>query len=350
MISDQESTNVGITPEPTVIHIKSDAQNRTALWVILSGAVGFLLPVCSCAIFGLLALLAVGAGGSTLTGPVRTVSGTGDAVAIVRVEGTITASDDQNAVTGAASARVIADLEAAAADPDVKAIVLRIDSPGGSVTGSAQIHEAIVQIDKPIIVSMATLAASGGYYISAPADYIFARADTWTGSLGVIMTVYNAEGLLEEVGVDIRNITSGDNKDLGSVWSELTPEQEAILQILVDEAYEEFVRIIAEGRGLAEADVRLLADGRIYSGPQALASGLIDELGNFDAAVQKAAELGGIEGSPAVIEYERTPSLADSLLGISEGLQQSEADKILATLNELMSPVLAYRYMGPAPN
>ena len=350
MSTDEQPSRPGASSQPVVIHLQNEGQNRTALWVLLSAITGFLLPVCSCSFIAIVGLLALGAASSTDLGPIPQISGTGDAVAIVRIEGVITASDNANNIAGAASARVIADLEAAANSDTVKAIVLRVDSPGGSVTGSAQIYEAIDAIDKPVVVSMASLAASGGYYVSAPADYIFARADSWTGSLGVIITIYNAEGLIEEVGIDVQNITSGANKALGSYWDELTPEQAAILQALVDEAYDEFVRITVAGRGLTEEEVRLLADGRIYSGRQALANGLVDELGNFDAAIQKAAELGGISGTPALIEYERTPSLEDMLLGISTGLQQSEADKVLGTLDHLLTPVLEYRYHGPAPN
>ncbi|MCB8961243.1 MAG: signal peptide peptidase SppA [Ardenticatenales bacterium] len=350
MAMDEQYSATGANGQPIVIQLKNSGQNRTALWAVVGAITGFLLPICACGILGFLGILALGTSTSPALGPVTQISGTGDAVAIVRIEGTITASDNPDDLAGAASARVIADLEAAAADDTVKAIVLRIDSPGGSVTGSAQIYDAIVAIDKPVVVSMASLAASGGYYVSAPADYIIARADSWTGSLGVIMTVYNVEGLIEEVGIDVQNITSGENKALGSYWDELTPEQEAILQALVDEAYQEFVRIIAEGRGLSEDEVRLLADGRIYSGRQALANGLVDELGNFDAAIAKAAALGGITGTPATIEYQRTPSLGDMLLGLSTGLQQSEPDKVLGTLDHLLTPVLEYRYHGPAPN
>jgi protease-4 len=273
--------------------------------------------------------------------------GTGDAVAVVRVEGAITASDNSDIITGATSGRVIADLETASADETVKAILLRVDSPGGSVTGSAQIYEALLEIEKPVVVSMAGTAASGGYYVSAPADYIIARPDTFTGSLGVIITTFNADELIADIGVDVITITSGENKDFASPWSELPEEQRAILEGLVDEAYADFVRVVAEGRDLSEERVREIADGRIYSGRQALELGLVDALGNFDDGLARAAELGGISGEPRVIEYERTPTLSDVFLGFSARLERSTADEVLETVSEMALPLLEYRYVGP---
>jgi protease-4 len=328
---------------PQVIQIQPE-KNRTALWVLIAVAVGFLLPVCSCVVLLATAVLGL----SAFDNGAATSTGTGDAVAVVRVEGAIFSSDDtDDFAAGANSGVVMADLEQAADDPTVKAILLRIDSPGGSVTGSAQIYEAIRAIEKPSIVSMASTAASGGYYISAPADYIMARPDTVTGSIGVIMTLFNADELLDEWGVDVINITSGPNKDLGTPWEEMTPEQQQILQDFVDEAYAEFVRIIVEGRNMDEATVRQLAEGRIYSGRQALANGLVDELGNFDAAVAKAAELGGISGEPRLVEYEHLPSFQSLLSGFSGRLQHTQADEVLEAIEEFTLPAIEYRYVGP---
>jgi protease-4 len=195
---------------------------------------------------------------------------------------------------------------------------------------------------------MVSVAASGGYYISAPADYIFARADTLTGSIGVIMTLFNAEELIDEIGVDVINITSGPNKAIGSTWDELTAEQRIILEEFIDESYDEFVRIIVTGRGMDEEVVRQLADGRIYSGRQALANGLVDELGNLDDAIAKAADLGGISGEPRLIEYEHLPSLDDFLTGFASRLNQSQADQALEAIEAFTLPTIEYRYVGPA--
>jgi protease-4 len=229
----------------------------------------------------------------------------------------------------------------------VKAIIIRVDSPGGTVTGSAQIHEVIQEIEKPVIVSMGAVAASGGYYVSAPADYIFARADTVTGSLGVIMTIFNAKELVDEIGVDVITLTSGPNKNLGSSWEEMTPEHREILEGFIGESYEEFVSVVADGRGLDRDAVLGLADGRIFSGRQAVDNGLVDELGNRADAIQKAADMGGISGEPRIVEYEHVPGLDQFLMGLASRLNKTEADRVLELIGEFTTPSLEYRYLGP---
>lgn len=337
------------TPPPTVIHVKTDGNGRTPMWVLLGVSLGFLLPVCACGFLAVTFMFSLALAGGT--GPTPTSSGGfGDAVAIVRVEGPISHSDDPDSAVGAVSGTVISDLRAAAADKTVKAIVLRVDSPGGTVTGSAQIQEVIAAMEKPVIVSMAGVAASGGYYISAPADYIFARADTTTGSLGVVLTLYDVTELMDTVGVDVNSITSGPNKTIGNPWETLTPEQAVILQTFADEAYDGFVQVIVDGRDLPEEDVRRMADGRIYSGSQALALGLVDELGNFEDAIAQAAALGGISEEPRIIEYEHIPGFQDIFLGFSSRLNKSEAEQTMELVNSLLSPALEYRYIGPGAN
>ena len=335
-------------PPPQVIALKTGS-NRSALWTLLGVGLGFSLPVLMCGFLFMAGIIGLGVAGAAAGGGTSTTtsSGFGDAVAVVRVEGVITHSDSSEFSSDATSGRVIADLEAAANDDSVKAIILRVDSPGGTVTGSAQIYETIKGIDKPVVVSMAGVAASGGYYISAPADYIIARPDTTTGSLGVVLTLYDAQELSEKVGIKVNSITSGPNKTIGSPWEDMTAEQQEILEAFIDESYDEFVRIIADGRNLDEETVLELADGRIYSGRQALEVGLVDELGNFDDAVAKAAALGGIAGEPRIVEYEHLPSFQDLLLSFSSQLQKNEADRVMEIVSEFTTPKLEYRYVGP---
>lgn len=339
----------GPSPQPQIIEVKSTGNGRTPLWILLSVSLGFLLPVCACGILTIAGFFSLGILGAAA--PTTTSSGGfGDAVAVIRVEGVITHGDETDISVGAVSGTVINDLKAAAADETIKAIVLRVDSPGGTVTGSAQIHEAISEIDKPVIVSMAGVAASGGYYISAPADYIFARQDTTTGSLGVVLTLYNVQELMEKVGVEVTSLASGPNKTIGNPWETLTLEQQAILQDSVDESYDEFVRIIVDGRGLPKKTVLELADGRIYTGKQALEHGLVDELGNFQDAIDKAADMGGISGEPRLVEYEHLPSFQELLSNFSTRLGRSDAEKAMELLSEFTSPKLEYRYVGPGAN
>lgn len=333
-------------PRPPV----PEKKDRTPFWILVAVIVGFMLPVCSCGVLFSAGLIGAGVMGTTASGPALTSAGFGDAIAIVRVEGTIMSGDSTGVTSDAVSGTVNYELETAAADPNVKAIVLRVDSPGGSVTGSSQIWETINSIEKPVVVSMASMAASGGYYVSAPADYIVARPDTLTGSLGVIMTVYDATELMEKVGVEVIAITSGENKAIGSMFTEMTPEQQAILESLTTESYTEFVRVISEGRGLSTETVMALADGRVYSGRQALELGLVDQLGNFDDAIAKAAELGGIAGEPNVIEFEHIPTFREMITGFSSQVGKTDAERALDLVSEFTAPSLEYRYIGPGGN
>lgn len=327
-------------PRPIIIRQSS----KQGLWVWLAVVTGFALPLFVCGISSVVLFWLIGSSDRDL----------GDeespAVAVVRVEGVIIGTDDTNYKAGAGSGTVIADLKAAEADETVKAIVLRVDSPGGTVTGSAQIHEMIRdEVTKPVVVSMASVAASGGYYVSAPADYIFARADTTTGSLGVIMSMFNFAGILDEWGVDVINITSGPNKALGNPYSEMSAEQLEILETLIDESYDQFVQIIVDGRGLEDSVVRTLADGRVYSGRQAVANGLVDELGNFSDAIGKAAELGGITEEPRIVEYERETDYTELLTSLEQLNQlnnRTAADEVRAAIDQYSLPKLEYRWTG----
>jgi protease IV len=191
-------------------------------------------------------------------------------------------------------------------DKTVKGIILKVNSPGGGVVESAEIHKKLTDLkeatDKPVYVSMGAMAASGGYYISAPADKIFATPDTMTGSLGVIMQGVNFSELAEKYGVKFETIKSGPYKDIMSSYRDMTDEERQIMQTMVDNAYQGFVDVIADGRNMSESEVRKIADGRIYDGRQAKENHLIDELGYFEDAVEamkKDYELGDI----SVVEY-----------------------------------------------
>jgi protease-4 len=152
---------------------------------------------------------------------------------------------------------------------------------------------------------------------------------------------------MEKVGVQVIDITSGKNKAIGSMFTEMTPEQREILAALTDESYAEFVRVISEGRGMSEEEVLALADGRVYSGRQAFENGLVDQLGNLDDAIAKAAELGGIQGEPNVIEYERLPSIREMVTGFSTQIGKTDAERAMALFTEFTAPILEYRYIGP---
>jgi len=205
-------------------------------------------------------------------------------------------------------------LERAREDYAVKAVVLQIESPGGSVAACQEILNEIERLEKPIVVSLGTLAASGGYFISAKADKIVALPGTLTGSIGVISQVPNLKGLFEKLGIEMEVFTAGKYKDMYAGVRELTPEERELLQEMTDELYDQFVQVVVDGRGLSEAKVRDLATGQLYTGKQAKELGLVDELGGLNTAIDLAASLAGIE-EPKVEYYRReVPSLLSSLL------------------------------------
>jgi protease-4 len=275
----------------------------------------------------------------------------GDAVAIVRVEGTILPGEAPpiNPFTGesggAYSQRLIDHLKQAEENEDVKAVVLYVDSPGGSVFASDEIYLQIKAMTKPIITSMNSLAASGGYYVSAPTDEIWASPHTLTCSIGVIFQFPNVEDFAEEYGVNWVTVTSGKFKDLGNPFKEFTPEDQALIQTIVDEAFAEFVRIVAEGRKMSEAEVRELADGRICTGKQAQAAGLVDELGYLPDVIKRAAALGKIEGEPRLIEYDETPTFLEAL-GASLN-RPTPVQELKEVLHFHAGSPLMYLYVGP---
>ncbi len=318
-------------------------KDRTIVWIFLAFILGFALPVCSCMGTGLLALNAMG---SMAGESVPTMTGIGDAVAVIRLDGTISSDSAENYVTlQGITPELVDDLLAqAAANPDVKAVVVRVNSPGGSVVASDEIYHAFLEYDKPIVLWMGDMAASGGYYIACGADYVFAHPGTLTGSIGVISQFLNVEELMSKVGVDAVVITSGPSKDIGSPFREMTEEEQALWGEITDEVYDGFVEIVAQARDLPLDEVRELADGRVYTGRQALERGLVDDVGTPDDAIAKAAELGGIEGEPRVIELESAPSFLDALYGFQA------RPAVVPTLDEILSwagaPSLEFRFVG----
>lgn len=180
-----------------------------------------------------------------------------------------------------------------------KGIMLYIDSPGGTVYESDELYLKLMEYKeetgRPIWAYFGSEACSGGYYIAMAADYIYANRNGWTGSIGVVISMLNCEGLYEKLGLEEINITSGANKAMGSAGSEMTEEQKAILQSIVDEAYDQFVGVVSTGRNMSDSRVRELADGRIYSALQAKQNKLIDEVGSYEKSVEAFIEAEGFD-------------------------------------------------------
>ncbi|MBI4497977.1 MAG: signal peptide peptidase SppA [Chloroflexi bacterium] len=232
------------------------------------------------------------------------------AVAVVRVTGVIRAGRDGGRLVGAgtaASERITGWLRAAQRDDAVRAIVLRVDSPGGSVTASDEIYTEVrhtrEQYGKPVVVSMGSVAASGGYYISVPANRIVANPTTLTGSIGVITMIPNYQELLQKIGVQASVLKTGPFKDLTSGLRPLTDQDRAVLQAVLDDSYQRFVEVVAQGRGLAPDRVRELADGRVFTARQAKDLGLVDDLGDLHEAIAAAGRMVGLGDTPRTVEY-----------------------------------------------
>ena len=273
-----------------------------------------------------------------------------ETIAVIEVNGVIEAGSSATG-TGVGNAyadRVIADLQAAIDDPSVVAIILAVNSPGGSVVGSADIHRALWECPKPLVTSMGETAASGGYYIACATDYIIARPGTITGSIGVISQYINASELLDKLGISSQTIKSGVYKDQGSLYRELTEDELAMMQAMVDEMYAEFVAVVAEGRGMDPNDVRAVADGRVFTGRQAIASGLVDAEGNLDDAVAVAAQLAGLDWVPPTVYYTPEPTWLDALMGYASQVGEPSELALLKEMGALgQGPQLQYLYTAP---
>lgn len=315
---------------------------KTWYWIIGLTLVGLLV----CGGFVSLGLWAANRMAGSGKGPLF-----GDAVAIIRVEGVILPGEPPApnpfvSDAGAAySQRVIDDLKQANEDDSVKAVILFVDSPGGSVFASDEITLQIKEMDKPIIASMGSLAASGGYYVSAPTQEIWASPHSLTCSIGVISQFVNLEGFSEEYGVTAITVKSGKFKDTGNPFREFTEEDRALWQAIIDEAYDQFVQIVADGREMNEEEVRAVADGRICTGKQAQALGLVDELGYLPDVIDRAAELGGIQGEPRLVEYERQLSFFEALGSTFN--RPTPVEELKQLLNFHAGSPLMYLYIAP---
>jgi protease-4 len=258
---------------------------RLLLWVVI---IGFALAILSSALFPSLELVG------------------DERIAVIRIEGVIL--DAQ---------QTVGDLKSFGESPSVKAIVLRIDSPGGGVVPSQEIYEAVKRVrdkhNKTVVASMGTVAASGGYYIAVGTDRIVANPGTLTGSIGVIMELANVEGLLKKIGVESLVVKSGQYKDIGSPFRKMGEDDRRILQTVMDDVHRQFIEAVAEGRSLKMDEVRVIADGRIFTGRQAKDAKLVDDLGDLAEAIKVAAEMAGIEGEPRVVEPKRRFSIRDWL-------------------------------------
>ena len=235
-------------------------------------------------------------------------------------------------------------------DDSVKGVIMQVNSPGGAVYNSEQIANKIkeIQTDKkiPVFTVMKTMAASGGYYISAPTDKIYASNETLTGSIGVIMSSRSFQGLFEKYGIKEQNITTGKMKDAGSLGKDMTDEQKKYFQDLISSSFDRFIKIVSQGRSMKEDQVRKLADGRVYDGAQAKNNGLVDKIGNLDDAIEDMKKDYKLN-NPEVFEYEGSDYSLKKLFSKAQNLVEKNSSSDLSVLKELMekeSPLPMYYY------
>ncbi|MDZ7369723.1 MAG: signal peptide peptidase SppA [candidate division KSB1 bacterium] len=255
-------------------------------------------------------LLIFGVGGLLLLLAVNSSSlhDGGAKIGIVEIKGTIFNSEP-----------IVKQLETFRKDASIKAVVVRIESPGGGIAASQEIYEHVRRVrdsGKPVIASMGSVAASGGYYVALGADSIMANPGTTTGSIGVIAEFPNVDKLMDKLGIEMTVVKSGRFKDTGSPFRQPTEQEIRYLQQWIDDGYAQFIEIVAKERNLPENQVRELADGRIYSGRQALALGLIDTLGTYRDAVALAAKAAGVKGEPKPVRLQKKKmTLVELILG-----------------------------------
>lgn len=302
-----EDQGAGLSPPPPS-RAASPSRSRGAKVAVVIASVTLLALLGACGVCVLAVTLADGGW------PV----GGADAVALIHLDGAIAGTGSSGTAT---PEEFISELNDAEDDPRVKAVLIRIDSPGGTVAASQEIAQAVAAMDKPVVASISDIGASGAYMVASQCDEIVALPTSSVGSIGVVLDVPNIEGLMDKVGVKVVVLTQGEFKDAGSPFRELTPEETKLLNAQMRIAYDEFIRMVAEGRDIPEAKVRKLATGWVWMGVEAKKLGLVDTLGGYTQAVDAAAELGGIEGEPDVVDFDRPelPFFLQALLSGANG-------------------------------
>lgn len=261
------------------------------------------------------------------------VSGSGEKIAVVELKGVIASSDD-----------FVRQVKKYREDRSIKGILLRIDSPGGAVVPSQEMYEEVKKTrdgGKPVVVSMGSLAASGGYYVACGASKLVANRGSLTGSVGVISEILQLHEALNKLGIDVKTIKSGKMKDAGSSTRKMTEQDELYFQQLMDDVHRQFIEVVRVERKMTKEQAKSLADGRVFTGEQAVANGLADTLGTYEDAIALAAELAGIKGQPSLVREVRRRSVWDGLLG---GVGESVKDLKQEILDR---PILSYRFTSP---
>lgn len=259
-------------------------------------------------------------------------TGHGEKIGVVELAGVITSSEE-----------VVRQIKKYREDKSIRGILLRVDSPGGAVVPSQEMYEEVRKAReiKPVIVSMGSLAASGGYYVSVGASRLVANRGTLTGSIGVVGEFLQLREAMDKLGIDVKTIKSGKLKDAGSSTKKMNSDEEKYFQTLMDDVHRQFISVVEQERKMKHKDVVEIADGRVFTGEQAVTLGLVDTIGTFEDAIKIAGDLAGIDGEPSLVREREKKSFWDRMFG-----EVSEHVKDL-TQTVFQKPVLSYRFTGP---
>lgn len=336
-------------PPPMAYLPPPPASNNTgkiAFWVIAATATGFFLPICACTFVCIVSIASLSALSSDLSG-----EETGPAVGVIELVGPISTGGG----FGATTENFQAQLDYMADHDEVEAVVIRANSPGGGVNASDEMWYALDQFRQdtgmPVVVYMQGTCASGCLYVASAADELFANRNTLVGSIGVISTFFNAEELLEDIGVEAQVIATGETKDFGSLFREITPEEENFWRTQIEIVLDTFIDVVANrpGSTLSTGQVRELADGKVWIAPEALNLGLIDQLGYDEDAIAYAASLAGMRDY-RVLEYPFNFDFFE-IFNVASNFDTLEGYFALPSTNDLLDslqqPPLQYRYLGP---
>ena len=291
-------------------------------------------------ILGILALIAAGfilvfismLGGHSESAE-TVITGSGDKIAVVDLKGVISSSEDVNR-----------QMKKYREDHSIKAILLHIDSQGGGVVASQEMYEEVRKTrdgGKPVVVSMGSLAASGGYYVACGGSRLVANRGTLTASIGVISEFLQLHDALAKLGIDVKTVKAGRLKDAGSPMRKMNEDDESYFQRLMDDVHQQFITVVERERKMSHEAVLALADGRVFTGEQAVSMGLVDTLGTYEDAVKIAAELGGIRGEPSIVKERKRQSWLVPILGDMGETVKDLKQEILDR------PILSYRFAGP---
>ena len=279
-------------------------------WILV-----LIVAICGAGVVSLFLLVFAG-----LFLPERQSLALGDKVGLVEISGTISNSDP-----------VVDEISRFADDRTIKAIVVRLESPGGVVAASQEIYDELRRAradGKIVVASMGGVAASGAYYVACGADSIVANPGTLTGSIGVIMSFPNTGELLKKIGIDMQVVKTGEFKDMGSVTRPITPDERQLVGELIGDVYDQFVHVVADARRMDVEAVKKIADGRVMTGRQAYQLGLVDRLGGFKDAVTLAGRLAGISGEPTVVKKRKRVTTLWDILDNLRGMASTMASRV----------------------